>query len=441
VHAIGGDKRLMYAAGAGAPVIARSLSAKECRGYFSAGPFDLRPGCARDIFFELTPHWTPMSFAETAPAPRALKVQWTESGGSVRIPVSPGSSGADALDFRIAGEPDAPPVELDVRVRDSSGAWKEVGRRLTLRSYHGPSPLGKIVARQLRASLRGTPIDPRDITMVELIPRTREGRFWLLDISARSGFAASHPVHLPKVSVGDVTVAEGDAGQSTINLPVTVEGAVTRRARLWVQLTDYANFDQPTTGFPLVLEPGATSASIPFTYHADDVFNPFPQLTQVTLLAQKNAVTGDFDGTVLVEEDEPVPVLTVDAAQVTAAEGASLTWTFRLSEPMANGGFWSIEFMPAAGRFPELDTNDVPASFLEQFGILPPDPAVALSILGIFLSIEFLPGERVATLSIPIAADGVAEPKEGVAMVLDGFGDPVVPRPIKLEGSVPASSL
>jgi len=61
--------------------------------------------------------------------------------------------------------------------------------------------------------------------------------------------------------------------------------------------------------------------------------------------------------------------------------------------------------------------------------------------LGIFLSIEFQPGQRVATVSIPIAADGVAEPKEGVALVLDGFGDPVVPRPIKLEGLVPASSL
>src|SRR6185436_9734669 len=125
-------------------------------------------------------HWTPMSFAETAPAPRALKVQWTTPGGSVRIPVSPGPGGANALDFRIAGEPDAPPVELDVRVRDASGAWKDVGGRLTLRSYHGPSPLGKIVARQLRANLRGARIDPRDITMVELIPRTREGRFWLL---------------------------------------------------------------------------------------------------------------------------------------------------------------------------------------------------------------------------------------------------------------------
>jgi hypothetical protein len=295
---------------------------------------------------------------------------------------------------------------------------------------------GTLISRTKPARESGGPPAARSITAIELIPHTSRGRFWLLDISARNDFAATDQIHLPKVSVGDAIVAEGDVGKLNVNLPVTIEGAVKRRARLWVQLTDYANFERPTKGFPLVLEPGATTASIPFTYKADDVFNPFPQLTQVTLLAQKNAVTGDFDGTVLVEDDEPAPVLTVDAAQVTAAEGSSLTWTFRLSEPLANGGFWSIELMPAAGSFPELDTDDVPASFLEQFGIFPPDPAVPLSELGLFFSIEFLPGEQVATLTIPIAADGMGEPSEGVALLLDGFGDPVVPQPIELTGLV-----
>jgi hypothetical protein len=438
VHAIGGDKRLLYAPGTGMQVSTRALVASECRGYFSAGPFDLRPGCTPNLLFELIPHWSPMSFGETAPAPRALKVEWKTAGGSVRIPVTPGTSGADALDLRIAGQPDAPPVELDVRVRDASGAWASLGTRpLSLRSYFGPSPLGKVVARQLRASLRGAKIDPRNITAIELIPRTPRGRFWLLDVSTwQDSLAPSDQIHLPRVSVGDLVVSEGDTGQFTLDVPITIDGAVTRRARLWVQLTDNADFEQPTTGFPLVLEPGATSASVPLSYAADDVFDPFPQLTQVTLVAQKNAVTGDFDGSVLVEEDDPAPTLTVDASHVTAAEGSSLTWTFRLSEPLASTGFWSLQLMPAEGRFPELDTDDVPASFLEAFGIDPPVPAVPLSELGIFLGIEFEPGDRVATLTIPIAADGVEEPGEGVVLLLDGSGDPVVPRPIELTGLV-----
>jgi hypothetical protein len=247
-------------------------------------------------------------------------VQWTTPGGSVRIPISVDSSGAVALDFRIAGEPDAPPVELDVRVRDASGAWKEVGRRLTLRSYHGPSPLGKIVARQLRASLRGTPIDPRDITMVELIPRTPEGRFWLLDISARGDFAASHAIHLPRISVGDVTVAEGDAGENN-RQPARHRRRRRHAARPAVGAVDrLRQFRSADFRISARTRAGCDE-------RVDTVYLPrgrrlqsLPQLTQVTLLAQKNAATGDFDGTVLVEEDEPAPVLTVDAAQATAAE-------------------------------------------------------------------------------------------------------------------------
>src|SRR4029434_10463579 len=107
VHAIGGDKRLLYAAGTGTHVTGRSLVAKECAGYYAAGPFDLRAGCTPNLQFDVLPHWTP--FAETAPAPRALDVSWRSPGGGVRIPVKKNLDGADALDFRIAGEPGAPP--------------------------------------------------------------------------------------------------------------------------------------------------------------------------------------------------------------------------------------------------------------------------------------------------------------------------------------------
>jgi len=440
VHALGGNKQLLYAAGRGGPVQASGLTARVCRGYFTAGPFDLRPGCTPELYFELIPHWSPMAFAETAPAPRALKVEWRQAGGRLWIPVEAGSLRADTLDFRIAGDPGAPPVELDVRVRHANGRWATLGTNpLVLRSYHGPSPLGKVVARQLRANLRAAGVALRDVTDIELRPRTPQGRFWLLDISAREQkLAASDAIHLPRVSVGDLVVGEGDAGDITVHLPIRIDGAVTKRAQLWVQLTDYADFEQPTRGFPLVLEPGTSSASVPYSFTADDVYNPYLQTIQVTLQAQRNAVTGDFDGTLLVEEDDPPPVLTVDASRVTAAEGSPLSWTFRLSEPLANGAFWSIQFLPAAGRFPELDTDDVPVLFLEQYGIVPPDPAVPLSELGLFLGIEFAPGATEVTVSIPTAVDGRAEPTEGIALLLDGFGDPVVPLPIELTGEVPA---
>jgi hypothetical protein len=131
-----------------------------------AGPFDLRAGCTPNLLFEVLPHWLPMSFAETAPAPRALRVTWQQAGGAVQIPVSRSLSGADALDFRIAGEPGAPRVEMSVRVGDALGGWAELATRpIALRPFSGQSPLGKVEARQLRASLRdATTVDLSNIT-------------------------------------------------------------------------------------------------------------------------------------------------------------------------------------------------------------------------------------------------------------------------------------
>ena len=438
VHAIGGNKRLLYAAGRGTQVSARSLVARECRGYYVEGPFDIRTGCTPDLYYELIPHWSPMAFVETAPAPRALEVAWSGAGGSVRIPVAPARSRGDALDFRIVGEPGAADVEIDVRVRDSSGAWAALGSRpMTLRSYHGPAPLGKAVARQLRMPLRG--FDARRMTEIELIPRTPTGKFWLLDVSTKEGsLPAIGAGRLPRVSIGRYKVPEGDSGETAIEIPLSIEGEVATRARLWVQLTNFASLDDPLEGFPLVLEPGATSASIPFKYRGDSVYDPFTQITQVTLLARRNAVTGVFAGTVEVVEDDPAPRLTVDAAQATAVEGASLTWTFRLSEPLANWAFWPAQVIAAGSRFAELDTDDVEPAFLEQFGIVPPQPAVPLSELGLSLGLEFEPGVTARSIMIPVRADGAAEPAEGVVLLVDGFGDPVVPQPIEAIGLVPA---
>jgi hypothetical protein len=438
VHAIGGDKRLLYAPGAGINAIPHALSARTCRGYFHAGPFDLRPGCTPDLFYELLPHWLPMSFAETAPAPRALMVDWRNAGGNLRIPLNRDLCGVAALDFRIAGEPAAPPVELAVRIHDASGGSGDL-QPVTLDSFMGPSPLGKVLSRQLRASLAGANVDLRNVASIELIPLTTPGRFWLLDISAwRNGLAASDQIHLPRVSVGDLVVPEGDLGEVTVDVPVTIEGAVSRRATLWVQLTDYASLTDPTTGFALVLEPGMTSTSVPVTYRADDLFSPYPRTTQIVLQARRHAVTGDYDGTLHIQEDDPPPSLSVDAEEVTAAEGASLEWTFRLSEPLADTAFWSIQVVSSSGPFAELDSDDLPRWFLESYGIEPPIPAVPLSELGLFFSIEFAPGSREATVAIPIEQDGQSEPDEGLRLRLEGFDDPIVPVPIELTGVVPA---
>ena len=105
---------------------------------------------------------------------------------------------------------------------------------------------------------------------------------------------------------------------------------------------------------------------------------------------------------------------------------------------MANWAFWSVQLIPGGGRFAELDTDDVEPAFLEQFGIVPPDPALPLSELGLFLGLEFEPGVTALSVAIPVRPDGAHEPAEGVVLLVDGFGDPVVPTPIEATGVVTA---
>ncbi|HKX99570.1 MAG TPA: hypothetical protein VJL86_07615, partial [Steroidobacteraceae bacterium] len=76
--------------------------------------------------------------------------------------------------------------------------------------------------------------------------------------------------------------------------------------------------------------------------------------------------------------------------------------------------------------------------FLEQFGIVPPDPAISPSQLGLYLGLEFEPGVTALSVEIPLRRDGAHEPAEGVVLLVDGFGDPVVPTPIEASGVVPA---
>lgn len=444
VHAVGAAKPLLYLPGSGARVRTRGLSARECAGYEVRDAFSIVSGC-NERWFELLPHWSPTFTAETAPPPVGLEVRWRRDGGSVTVPLTGSTAGTDALDLRIAGDPGSAPTTLRVRLRDASGRSSDVTiRPATLWPYWGQSPLDKVLARQFRVPV---PVptgrfDRDHIVSIELFPSGPAGRLWLLDVSARRpGVPAARPAFPPRVSAGRVTVDEGDGGGArVVAFPIAIERPLppgSAPAQVWVQLTDYSSPD-PRVGFPLAVPPGATSLSVPVTVRSDDVYSPYPQSVQVTLLAGPGAVTGEYIGRVDVVEDDPAPTLTVDAPEVVADEGSDLVWTFRLSDGVDAELFWTVRAVAPDGRFAELDTDDLPVEWFEEFGIPRPDPAVPLSQADLWLWIEFLPGQTETTLTLPIGADGASEMEEGVVLVLEGFEDPVVPEPIELVGRVPS---
>jgi hypothetical protein len=442
VHATGAAKPLLYAPGSGARVRARGLSARECVGYEVLDPFSIVSGCD-ERWFELLPHWSPTFTAETAPPPVALEIRWRRDGGSVTVPLTGSTAGADALDLRIAGDPGSAPTTLRVRLRDASGRSADVTvRPATLWPYWGQSPLDKVLAKQFRVALPTGRLDRDRIVSIELLPSGAADRLWLFDVSARRpALPTARPAFPPRVSAGRVTVDEGDGGGArVVDVPITIERplpAGSAPAQVWVQLTDYSSPD-PRIGFPLTIPPGATSLSVPVTIRSDGAYSPYAQSVQVTLLAGPGAVTGEYTGRVDVVEDDPAPTLTVDAPTAVAYEGGELVWTFRLSDGVDAELFWAVQVVAPDGRFAELDTDDLPVVWFEQFGIPRPDPAIPLSQADLWLWIQFLPDQTETTLTLPIGIDEASEPEEGVALVLEGFDDPVVAEPIELVGMVPS---
>lgn len=106
-------------------------------------------------------------------------------------------------------------------------------------------------------------------------------------------------------------------------------------------------------------------------------------------MALKGVVTGNYLGGVIVVEDDPSPTLNVVSRNVTAIEGSSLKWQFRLSAPTTGIDFYCY-LIPPNGS--ELSSRDVPTSWLQAALITPPATPVPLSSLNIGAKVSFAYG-------------------------------------------------
>ena len=129
--------------------------------------------------------------------------------------------------------------------------------------------------------------------------------------------------------------------------------------------------------------------------------------------ALKGVVTGNYIDRISVFEDDPVPIFSVVATNVTAKEGQSLEWQLRFSTPAFRFEFLCY-LIPPVGL--ELTSHDVPDSWLEVLSVRPQLTPVPLSKVGIFvLRASFEYGERSARLTVPIAKDRKAEDEESIS--------------------------
>ena len=431
VHAVGGAaNRLLYRPESESVVQLRNgMTGEECFGYSndffgSDDVFFPGPGtgtsvkvCGDGEFFYSSPHWLPI-YGLTQPAPQAMELRWTKAGAYARFNL-PSSltnlTSLDWVDIRVANDPNSIGANLSVMVVDKNGRNATALSNLTTIDAW---PLYRVHARNLRGSLTSvrSKVDLNNIVAVLLVTRSASGRIWVIDIAA-SQARIKQPVvlNLPVVSIESTTslVPEGN-GPKTYNLKVTVDQPLKSPGAIWFQRSQ-------SEGYQIDLAAGSSTVitQIPYSWVGDKLFSfsssSFSDPLIVTAL--KGVVTSNYiSNGITIEEDDPIPTLTVVSKNVTAIEGNALRWQFRLSAPTTGTSLFCYLIMP---KGTELTSQDVPSSWIQQasFGSLPTSP-VPLSDLAISVPITFAYGSKSASLIVPISPDRKSENKESMACEL-----------------------
>ena len=301
VTAIGADRSPIYEAGthATAKVTATGLvHAGICLGY----SFTLPTSCSTGFLWNGTPHWIAPYTAIDKPAPKALELTWT-GAGTVRLQLAKSVDlhADSSIDLRVALDPRTDPTEFGVRAVDADGNVATLPDSGTVVPMPGGKRIGKVWARDLRASLTGvTGIDETRIVAVELVTPGASGHGFLLDAMAvRDRLPKVPATGATRADVATVDVIEGNTPGQHVEVPVTLDPAPAHGGRVWVEI---AGLDA-TVGHVQTIAPGATSFFVTVTYDGDT--QPFgDRFIGIAIFGLSNVTTGQYLGGVRIHDDD-----------------------------------------------------------------------------------------------------------------------------------------
>ncbi|MFI5555436.1 alpha/beta hydrolase family protein [Streptomyces sp. NPDC051738] len=363
------------------------------------------------------------------PGRRAVALSWSAAGSAARIrPERPLSlAGAKALALRVIVPPNTTGTQLDVSVTDTAGRHRTLGR-VKVDGLPGSDRTSSYWAREVRVPLGAddaAALDLKHVKFLELTPRTRSGRVWLMDAWAwQPGTPVVREARLPRVDIGRLTIKEGDSGVRTYRVPVRVSGQGGGQVRLFVA--------DPVTGKVtdrlVTLRPGAHDIDVPVKVEGNTRYG-YELAHDVFVKAVHSSVVGAHRGGVTAENDDPMPSISVTPVVDRVAEGQPLKWRVSLSAvaDVEVGAMFAV--LPVTDG-QELSTKDVdPRWLLENSGEYP-DPERPLSKVGLNLWASVDAGEKTTELLVPTLKDGVAEQAESVRFQMaDDSGEPLPGTP------------
>ena len=206
-----------------------------------------------------------------------------------------------------------------------------------------------------------------------------------------------------RISVGDVTLAEGNAGQTAFRFTVSLDSAQAAPATVDFATADgtaTASGDYAATGGTLTFAPGETAKTVIVQVNADTSVEPNETFNVNLANATGNATIADAQGVGTIVNDDQVvivPPSRISINDVTTAEGnagqTAFGFTVSLDGP---------QLVPVTVDFATADgTTTAPGDYAATSGTL-----------------TFAPGEIAKTVTVQVNGDRTKEPNETLSVNL-----------------------
>ncbi len=332
------------------------------------------------------------------------------------VAVSEGDSGTTTATFTVSlSAASGKPIAVDYATAD--------GTALTPADYAGTTGTLSFSAGQtmktVDVTIQGDVLDEFDETfslgvsnLVNVAPGIVTGTGTITDDDP-----------LPTVSVGDLSIPEGDAGTTTASLTVSLSAPSGKPITVdWTTAdgTAVAPADYAGASGTLSFAPGQITKTVNVDISGDVTYENDETLT-LALSNPVNVALGGTPATVTIQNDDPLPQISIDDRSVTEGDvgTTSLTFTVSLTNPSA---------------FPvtvDYATSDGSAVSSADYG-------------AVSTTVSFAPGESSKTVDVSVAGDTLDEPDEtftsdltnpvgatisdnqGIGTILDDDASPVV---------------
>ena len=403
------------------------------------------PSCITNMS---SPHWLPGD----VPTTYALSASWSAAAAvtGVRFTTPRNLATGGNLDLRVIPDPGAATSTFRVVLADTRGHTVSSSATFTVRPLPGSPASSKAWAQTVRVPLSAFPgIDLRSVRAVSFRGVTRTGHVYVLDAYlSHHGLSTNtiEPTSVPRFQVSTTAVTlPSDDKVHDVPVSISVVGAVTRPARLWLAVQGLGGpgkVDAPTTPLAngltqVTIAPGTSTVSFTIKALGNSVFSAVPDHVQVAVYAAHDAQVSGYVGGADVTSDAPAPTLSAVQSNVSVVQGQPIIWTLKLSAPTRYGWYGqALAVVPATGT--ELTVADLLPVWVQQRSFTPtlPDGSPApLSAASLNLNVGVDMLVTTAVLEIPTSRTSASSGDRRVAIEVQPDGV-IVTQPLRLTAVV-----